>query len=173
MAWKATTPGGGPKAAIHSGLDSALGSHPCVALSSYQAPPLYGGCPSIAQQKSSTLEENCDKSWGVWGAKPLKELPPEMRPSAQIPPETAGDIKSRSPSLQLMLYVQVFASKGDVPHATYIHRRCATDIDWLEGLKTKAQGAEQPPEGPSCVRSRAPENIRHEAEEPARKQMPQ
>src|SRR5215467_15290128 len=30
-------PGGGPKAAIHSGLDSALGSHPCVALSSYQA----------------------------------------------------------------------------------------------------------------------------------------
>ena len=72
-------PGGGPKAAIHSGLDSALGSHPCVALSSYQAPPLYGGCPNIAQQKSSTLEENCDKSWGVWGAKPLKELPPEMR----------------------------------------------------------------------------------------------
>ena len=35
-------PGGGPKAAIHSGLESALGSHPCVALSSYQAPPLYG-----------------------------------------------------------------------------------------------------------------------------------
>ena len=30
-------PGGGPKAAIHSGLESALGSHPCVALSSYQA----------------------------------------------------------------------------------------------------------------------------------------
>ena len=35
-------PGGGPKAAIHSGLESALGSHPCVALSSYQAPSLYG-----------------------------------------------------------------------------------------------------------------------------------
>jgi len=35
---------GGPEAAIHSGLDSALGSHPCVALSSYQASPLYGGC---------------------------------------------------------------------------------------------------------------------------------
>src|SRR5712692_9224594 len=35
-------PGGGPKAAIHAGLESALGSHPCVALSSYQAPPLYG-----------------------------------------------------------------------------------------------------------------------------------
>ena len=35
-------PGGGPKAAIHSGLESALGSHPCVALSSYQASPLYG-----------------------------------------------------------------------------------------------------------------------------------
>ena len=34
-------PGGGPKAAIHSGLESALGSHPCVALSSYQASPLY------------------------------------------------------------------------------------------------------------------------------------
>src|SRR5215469_14232210 len=31
-------PRGGPKAAIHSGLESALGSHPCVALSSYQAP---------------------------------------------------------------------------------------------------------------------------------------
>ncbi|HYQ98349.1 MAG TPA: hypothetical protein VEO92_08255, partial [Candidatus Nitrosocosmicus sp.] len=27
-------------AAIHSGLESALGSHPCVALSSYQAPRL-------------------------------------------------------------------------------------------------------------------------------------
>ena len=62
-------PGGGPKAAIHSGLDSALGSHPCVALSSYQAPPLYGGCPNIAQEKSSTLDENCDKSWGAWGGK--------------------------------------------------------------------------------------------------------
>jgi len=36
--------GGGPKAAIHSGLESALGSHPCVALSSYQAIPVYGGC---------------------------------------------------------------------------------------------------------------------------------
>jgi hypothetical protein len=35
----AGSPGGGPKAAIHSRLDSALGSHPCVALSSYQAPP--------------------------------------------------------------------------------------------------------------------------------------
>lgn len=35
-------PGGGPKAAVHSGLESALGSHPCVALSSYQASPLYG-----------------------------------------------------------------------------------------------------------------------------------
>jgi hypothetical protein len=33
-------PGGGPKAAIHSGLESALASHPCVA--SYQAPLLYG-----------------------------------------------------------------------------------------------------------------------------------
>ena len=28
------------EAAIHSGLESALGSHPCVALSSYQAPRL-------------------------------------------------------------------------------------------------------------------------------------
>ena len=35
---------GGPKAAIHSGLESALGSHPCVALSSYQAFRLYGKC---------------------------------------------------------------------------------------------------------------------------------
>ena len=35
-------PGGGTKAAIHSGLESALGSRPRVALSSYQAPPLYG-----------------------------------------------------------------------------------------------------------------------------------
>jgi hypothetical protein len=34
--------GGGRETAIHSGLDSALGSHPCVALSSYQAFPLYG-----------------------------------------------------------------------------------------------------------------------------------
>jgi hypothetical protein len=33
---------GGPKTAVHSGLESALGSHPCVALSSYQASPVYG-----------------------------------------------------------------------------------------------------------------------------------
>jgi hypothetical protein len=33
---------GGRETAIHSGLESALGSHPCVALSSYQAFPLYG-----------------------------------------------------------------------------------------------------------------------------------
>ena len=36
-----------------------------------------------------------------------------------------------------MLYVQVFASKGDVPHATYIHRRCATDIDRHQGMTKK------------------------------------
>jgi hypothetical protein len=36
--------GGGCEAAIHSGLESALGSHPCVALSSYQAGGLYGKC---------------------------------------------------------------------------------------------------------------------------------
>ncbi len=35
----AGSPGGGPKAAIHSRLDSALGSHICVALSSYPALP--------------------------------------------------------------------------------------------------------------------------------------
>jgi hypothetical protein len=35
-------PNGGPKAAIHSGLASALGSHPCGALSSKQANRLYG-----------------------------------------------------------------------------------------------------------------------------------
>ena len=34
--------GGGRETAIHSGLESALGSHPCVALSSYQACRLYG-----------------------------------------------------------------------------------------------------------------------------------
>jgi hypothetical protein len=34
--------GGGRETAIHSGLDSALGAHPCVALSSYQAFSLYG-----------------------------------------------------------------------------------------------------------------------------------
>jgi len=33
----------------HSGLESALGSHPCVALSSYQASPVYG---SFSNQKS-------------------------------------------------------------------------------------------------------------------------
>src|ERR1035438_5081233 len=43
-------PGGGPKAAIHSGLDSALGSHPCVALSSYQAFLLYGSRGSPPKQ---------------------------------------------------------------------------------------------------------------------------
>jgi hypothetical protein len=42
----------------------------------------------IAQQKSSTLEENCDKSWGVWGAKPPKGLPPEMR---DLRTDSAGD----------------------------------------------------------------------------------
>ena len=40
---------GGREAAIHSGLESALGSHPCVALSSYQASPVYG---SFSKQKS-------------------------------------------------------------------------------------------------------------------------
>ena len=39
----------------------------------------YTAVANIAQQKSSTLEENCDKSWGAWGAKPHKELPPEVR----------------------------------------------------------------------------------------------
>ena len=39
--------GGGPKAAIHSGLDSALGSHPCVALSSYQASLVYGSFSNL------------------------------------------------------------------------------------------------------------------------------
>ena len=39
--------GNGPQAAIHSGLESALGSHPCVALSSYQAPPLYGSLEKL------------------------------------------------------------------------------------------------------------------------------
>jgi hypothetical protein len=43
MVWRADQDSG-REAAIHSGLDSALGSHPCVALSSYQASPLYGGC---------------------------------------------------------------------------------------------------------------------------------
>ena len=28
----------------------------------------------------------------------------------------------------------MLVSKGNVPHATYIHRRCATDIDWHEGM---------------------------------------
>jgi hypothetical protein len=41
----------------------------------------------------------------------------------------------------------------------------------LEGLKTRAQGAEQPRRA-KLRPPRAPENIRHEAEEPARKQMP-
>ncbi len=86
---------------------------------------------NIALHKSSTLEENCDKSWGAWGAKPLKELPPEMR---DLPHDSARDIKSRSPSLQLMYLLLMFVLKGDVPHATYIHRRCATDIDWHKGL---------------------------------------
>ena|ERR1017187_4822308 len=167
MAWKATTQEAARRPPSTPGLIRRSGRIPALPYPPIKLLYCTAVAPSIAQQKSSTLEENCDKSWGVWGAKPLKELPPEMRPSAQIPPETAGDIKSRSPSLQLMLYVQVFASKGDVPHATYIHRRCATDIDWLEGLKTKAQGAEQPPKGPSCVRSRASENIRDEGEEPA------
>ncbi len=39
LGWCGGSPRGGPKAAIRSGLGSALGSHPCVALSSYQAPP--------------------------------------------------------------------------------------------------------------------------------------
>jgi hypothetical protein len=48
---KRADPGGGREAAIHSGLDSALGSHPCVALSSYQASPVYG---RFSNQKRKT-----------------------------------------------------------------------------------------------------------------------
>jgi hypothetical protein len=43
---------GGPETAIHSGLDSALGSHPCVALPSYQAFPVYG---SSCNQKRKNI----------------------------------------------------------------------------------------------------------------------
>src|ERR1700733_15468317 len=58
---------GGPKAAIHSGLESALGSHPCVALYSYQAFRLYGKCLCAVKKKPSILVKNSDKSQGVWG----------------------------------------------------------------------------------------------------------
>ena len=83
---------------------------------------------------------------------PSRNCHQKCGPSAQIPPETAGDIKSRSPSLQLMLYVQVFVSKGDVRHATYIHRRCATDIHWVEGIRVKGSGI-----GPSRGSSSLPD----------------
>ena len=43
-------PEGGLKAAIHSGLDAALESHPCVALSSGQASLLYGGYGQARKQ---------------------------------------------------------------------------------------------------------------------------
>src|ERR1022692_1739464 len=78
-------PGGGPKAAIHSGLESELTSHPCVALSSYQAPPLLRRLP-IPPNKNPPLWKSTAINPG--GAKPLKELPPEMR---AFRPDSAGD----------------------------------------------------------------------------------
>ena len=64
LRWGGRGDGGGPKAAIHSGLESALGSHPCVALSSYQA--LHCKRQLLtAKEKSSILVENSAKSRGL------------------------------------------------------------------------------------------------------------
>jgi hypothetical protein len=45
----ASRPGRGPKAASHSKLDSALGSHPCVALSSCK----FLHCTAVAENRQS------------------------------------------------------------------------------------------------------------------------
>src|ERR1019366_1560116 len=62
--------GGGREAAIHSGLDSALGSHPCVALSSYQAPPLYGRWRNPTREKHPFWQKTALNPGGVGGAAP-------------------------------------------------------------------------------------------------------
>src|SRR6516162_452109 len=62
-------PGGGPKAAIHSGLESALGSHPCGALSSYQASSVYGNRRSRRQTNHPLWKETAINPGGL-GAKP-------------------------------------------------------------------------------------------------------
>ena len=61
----AACPGDGPKSAIHSGLESALGSHPCVGLSSYQA-------QSLINLKEKVIHSGkiSAKSQGVRGATP-------------------------------------------------------------------------------------------------------
>src|SRR5262245_49366973 len=63
-------PGGGPKAAIHSGLESALGSHPCVALSSYQASPLYGNVSNGQRTNEPILVEKAVNPGGFGGQSP-------------------------------------------------------------------------------------------------------
>ena len=42
---------------MHCGLDSALESHPCVALSSYQALPVYSGLAKRPRENTYTLVE--------------------------------------------------------------------------------------------------------------------
>src|SRR5215472_2397896 len=63
-------PGGDPKAAIHSGLESALGSHPCVALSSYQASPVYGSFSNQKRQNHPFWKKTALNPGGLGGAEP-------------------------------------------------------------------------------------------------------
>ena len=69
-------PGGGPKAkaAIHSGLESALGSHPCVALSSYQAPPSYGNRGSPQKKNHPLWKKTAINPGGFGGQSPPSGL---------------------------------------------------------------------------------------------------
>ena len=126
----AACPGGGPKAATHSGLDSALGSHPCVALSSYQAPPLYGGWQYRPNKNHPLWKKTAINPGGLGGQSPSRNY---HQKCGTFRTDSAGDSRRYKKADRRLsnscLAVQVFASKGDVPHATYIHRRCATDID--------------------------------------------
>src|SRR5665213_3186011 len=63
--------GGGPKAAVHSGPGSALGSHPCVALSSCRVIRLYGPQPSTRGRSKRPLWPKAINP-GVWGEAPIK-----------------------------------------------------------------------------------------------------
>src|ERR1039457_5696360 len=80
--------GGGPKAAIHSGLDSALGSHPCVALSSYQAPPLYGGCPISPKKNHPLWKKSALNPGGLGGQSPSRNC---HQKCGTLRPDSAGD----------------------------------------------------------------------------------
>src|ERR1017187_9875389 len=79
--------GGGREAAIHSGLNSVLGSHACVALPSYQALPLYGWCWNQKRKDHPLWKRTALNSGGLGaGRLPFWAPPPVYRTLVSMPP---------------------------------------------------------------------------------------